>query len=64
MDAADGNRLTPAKALLYSARRVVLSANRKDLRNRAMRMYHYRFAFTWRFPFEGRRAGETRADLM
>jgi len=29
-----------------------------------MRMYHYRFAFTWRFPFEGRRAGETRADLM
>jgi len=27
-------------------------------------MFYYRFAFTYRFPYPGKRAGETRADHL
>jgi len=33
-------------------------------RSRAMHPYYYNFAFTYRFPFTGERAGETRAVQM
>jgi len=29
-----------------------------------MRMFHYRFAFIYRFSFTGERAGETRAGAI
>jgi len=29
-----------------------------------MHLYYYNFAFTYRFPFTGERAGETRAVQM
>ena len=34
----------------------------KDSRERVMHLYSSYFAFTYRFPFAGERAGETRAD--
>jgi len=34
----------------------------KDSRERVMQLYSSYFAFTYRFPFGGERAGETRAD--
>lgn len=34
----------------------------KDSRERVMDLYSSYFAFTYRFPFAGERAGETRAD--
>jgi hypothetical protein len=34
----------------------------KDSRERAMQLYSSYFAFTYRYPFAGERAGETRAD--
>jgi hypothetical protein len=36
----------------------------KDSRERVMQMYSSYFAFTFRFPFAGERAGETRADKI
>ena len=29
-----------------------------------MKAYSFNFAFTYRFPFAGKRAGETRADYL
>jgi hypothetical protein len=34
----------------------------KDSRERVMQLYSSYFAFTYRYPFAGERAGETRAE--
>ena len=55
--------MTHPEALLYSCFSVCESeVIAKDSRERVMQMYSSYFAFTYRFPFAGERAGETRAD--
>jgi hypothetical protein len=56
-------RLTHPKGVLYSCNLICKSeVIAKDSRERVMHLYSSYFAFTYRFPFAGERAGETRAD--
>ena len=55
-ESLDGERSVPYSVLSFSDGEVG--------RSRAMHPYYYNFAFTYRFPFTGERAGETRAVQM
>ena len=55
---------TPRLTLPPGFRIVGLGKDLKGHTRRVGNKFYYRFAFTYRFPYTGKRAGETRAEHL
>jgi hypothetical protein len=58
------NFCAPRLTLRPEFRIVVPAKVLKGYQRRVGNTFYYRFAFTYRFPYPGKRAGETRAEYL